>query len=188
MFSHMLFLAAVAAEPAGKAEGVTKLFSDFGIDWPLLLAQMLSFSVVAFLLWRFAFKPILATLEDRQRQIEAGLKYAEEMKAKLAQTQEQSAAILKQAQLDGAKFFEDARRTAREFLDSQHKEAAARTDDMIAKARQAIELEHKKMLGQARLEVARLVVAVTQRVLSKELSEAERTRYNEAAGREITVL
>jgi F-type H+-transporting ATPase subunit b len=57
---------------------------------------------------------------------------------------------------------------------------------MITKAQQAIDLEHKKMLEQARTEVARLVVATTQRVLAKELSEAERARYNQAATRELT--
>jgi len=58
----------------------------------------------------------------------------------------------------------------------------------VIAALQAIELEHGKMLDQARLEVARLVVLTTQHVLAKELSDAERARYNEAATREITVI
>ena len=52
--------------------------------------------------------------------------------------------------------------------------------------REAIELEKKKMLAEARTEIARLVIATTQRVLSEQLSEADRGRYNEAAGRELT--
>ena len=61
-----------------------------------------------------------------------------------------------------------------------------RVAGLLAKAQQAIELEHKKMLADARVEIARLVVTTTQRVLAKELSEAERARYNEAAARELT--
>ncbi|MDD2762900.1 MAG: F0F1 ATP synthase subunit B [Opitutaceae bacterium] len=181
-----LLLLATSAEPDENASGVTKLFSDFGIDPPLLLAQILSFSVVAFLLWKFAFKPVLATLEDRQRQIESGLKYAEEMKAKLAQAQQDSVAIIKQAQREGTTLVEEARKTAKEFLDRQQQEATARANDLLAKAQQAVGLEHKKMLEETRGEIARLVVTTTQRVLAKELSEAERARYNEAATREIT--
>lgn len=49
-----------------------------------------------------------------------------------------------------------------------------------------IELERKKMFDEARGEIARLVVATTQRVLAKELSEADRNRYNESAARELT--
>jgi F-type H+-transporting ATPase subunit b len=187
MRSYLLFLAAAAAEGGGKPSGVTQLLSDFGIDLPLLLAQILCFSIVAILIWRFAFKPVLATMEDRQRQIESGLRYAEEMKAKLAQTQLESVAILKQAQLEGTKFVEETRKTAKEFFDNQQKEAVVRANDMLVKAQQAIDLEHKKMLEEARLEVARLVVITTQQVLARELSDAERARYNEAATREITV-
>ena len=187
MFPHLLFLA-TAPERGDAASGVTKVFSDFGIDAPLLLAQILCFSVVAIVLWRFAFRPVLATLDERKRQIDAGLKYTEEMKLKLAQAQQDSAAIIKQAQLEGARFVEETRKTAKEYLDLQQKEAAARTDEMLARAQQAVELEHRKMLDQARLEISRLVVATTQRVLAKELSETERARYNEAAAREITVV
>jgi len=193
MLSYLLFLA--TAGEVEKTSTVTKLLqelrkllSDFGVDLPLLLAQILCFSIVAILLWKFAFKPVLATMEERQRRIESGLKYAEETRAKLAQAQLESAAIIKQAQLEGAKFVEETRKIAKEFLDQQQKDATARGNELIAKAQQAIELEHKKMLEQARLEVARLVVITTQRVLAKELSDTERARYNEAATREITVI
>jgi F-type H+-transporting ATPase subunit b len=186
MSSHLILFATAAAEPGEKVSGVTKLLFDFGIDLPLLLAQILCFSVVMYLLWRFVFKPVLATLDDRQRQIESGLTYAEEMKAKLAQTKDESAAILKQAQTDGARLIEESRRAAKEFLDQQQKDAAARANDLVAKAKQAMELEHKKMLDETRSEVARLVVATTRQVLARELSDGERTRYNEAAVREIS--
>lgn len=185
MRSYLLFLA--TAGDGENASGVTKLLSDFGIDLPLLLAQILCFSIVALLLWKFAFKPVLATMDERQRQIESGLERAEATKAKLAQAQLESAAIIKQAQLAGARLIDDTRKTATEFLDQQRQETAARTNDMIAKAQQAIDSEHKKMIEQARLEVARLVVKTTQQVLAKELSDDERARYNEAATREINV-
>ena len=51
---------------------------------------------------------------------------------------------------------------------------------------QAIELEHKKMLADARSEIARLVVTTTERVLAKKLTDADRSAYNDAASRELT--
>ncbi len=186
MFPPVLLLAAAA--DAENLSAFTKLTSQFGIDLPLLLAQMLCFTIVAILLWKLAFIPVLATLEERQQQIGAGLKYAEEMKAKLAQAHEDSAALIKQARLEGAKIIDETRQTAKAFLDQQQKEAVARANDLISKAQQAIELEHKKMLDEARVEVARLVVATTQRVLTRELSDTERGRFNEAAAREISTV
>jgi F-type H+-transporting ATPase subunit b len=192
MFPALMFLAVADAGNSSSwlakiLAPVTTILSEFGIDWPLFLAQVLCFAIVAVILWRFAFKPVLATMEERQRQIESGLKYAEATKAELAHTQQASAALIKQAQLEGSRLIDEARKTAKDFLDQQQKDAAARAGDMIAKAQQAIDSEHKKMLEQARQEVARLVVQTTRQVLAKELSEEERARYNAAASRALSV-
>jgi F-type H+-transporting ATPase subunit b len=81
------------AEPAGLA----KITHDFGISVPFILAQVLNFLIVAFILWKFAFKPVMVTLDERQQKIASGLKYADEMQAKLAATQQETAAIIKTA-------------------------------------------------------------------------------------------
>lgn len=192
MFSSLLILAqatghaaeAVAAHGEA-ASGITKITQEFGVSVPNILAQILSFSVVAFVLWKFAFKPVVATLDERQQKIESGLRYAEEMKAKLEAAQAESAVLIKNAQGEATRIIEEARKTAKDYLDKQTQETSARANDMLVKAQQAIELEHKKMLADARSEIARLVVTTTQRVLAKELSDAERSRYNEAAAREL---
>ncbi|HMD60388.1 MAG TPA: F0F1 ATP synthase subunit B [Opitutaceae bacterium] len=192
MLSHLLILAQAAGPAADAAVhseapgGITKITQQFGISWPFLLAQILNFSLVAFVLWRFAFKPVLAMLDERQKKIAAGLEYAEEMKAKLDAVQQESAASAKRAQLEATRIIEEARKSAKEFLDRQTQESAAKAGEIIAKAQQVIELEKRKMLAEARTEIARLVVAITERVLAKEMSEAERSRYNESAARELT--
>jgi len=153
---------------------------------PFILAQILNFSIVAFILWKFAFKPVLATLDERQKKIASGLQYAEEMKAKLEAVQQDSIASAKKAQAEAAKIIDEARKAAKEFLEKQSQETAARAAEILAKAQQVIELEKSKMLAEARTEIARLVVATTQQVLAKELTEADRSRYNEAASRELS--
>lgn len=192
MLSSLLVLAettvhtAEAAAAHGEASGITKIVSDFGINLPGILAQVLNFSIVAFILWRFAFKPVLATIQERQTKIQAGLKYAEDMKAQLAAAQAESATLIKNAQLEANKIIEEARRTSKELSDKSQKEATERANGLITKAQQAIELEQKKMLADARNEIARLVVTTTERVLAKRLSDTDRAAYNEAAARELT--
>ncbi|MGH7944759.1 MAG: F0F1 ATP synthase subunit B [Opitutaceae bacterium] len=183
MLSSLLVL---AAADGASASGITKITQDFGISVPLILAQILSFSIVAFVLWKFAFKPVMQTLDERQQKIAAGLKYTEEMQAKLAATQQETAAIIKNANVEALRLVDDARKTAKDFLDRQTQEAGAKASDLLAKAQQAIELEHKKMLADARTEIARLVVTTTERVLSKKLTEADRAAYTDAASRELT--
>jgi F-type H+-transporting ATPase subunit b len=176
---------AVAAHGDVAATGITKITQDFGINLPNIIAQVFNFAIVAFVLWRFAFKPVLATIDARQQKIAAGLKYAEDMKAQLAASQQESAALLKSAQLEANRIIEDSRKTAKELDERAQKEAVERANGIISKAQQAIELEHKKMLAEARTEIARLVVSTTERVLAKKLSDADRSSYNEAAARDL---
>ena len=186
MTSPLLFLAQVVAEPAGSTNPVVQISRDFGLRPNLLLAQIVNFTIVAFLLWKFAFKPVMATITERQQKIDSGLTYAEEMKAKLEAAQQASSAQLREAALAGQKIVADAQKAAKEITDRQQQEAVEKANGLITKAQAAIELEKNKMLAEARTEIARLVVATTQRVLAKELTDADRSRYNDAAARELT--
>ena len=177
----------VEAHSAHAAEGglVHDLIEKFGIDAVNIGMQLASFTILAVVLYKFAIKPVLATMDERTSKIESGLKFAEDMKAQLAAAQQESAALVKTAQVEANKIIEEARKTAKDFSDKSQKEATERANGLITKAQQAIELEHKKMLADARNEIARLVVTTTERVLAKKLTDADRAGYNEAAAREL---
>jgi F-type H+-transporting ATPase subunit b len=185
-----LLLAAAAptapATPAGPIEGLQQTFEHFGVEPKYIVFQLISFLVVLAVLYKFGIKPVTATVEERNRKIEAGIKHAEEMQTKLAAAQQESAAIVKKANAEAQRIVDDARKTSKDFLDKQTQEATAKANDLLNKAQQAIELEHKKMLADARNEIARLVVTTTERVLAKRLTDVDRAAYNEAAAKELT--
>ena len=183
-----LFLAAAAehAVPSGPIEGLRQTFEHFGVEPKYVLLQLVSFLIVLGVLYKFGIKPVTATMEERNRKIEAGIKHAEEMQVKLAAAQQESAAIVKKANGEASRIVDDARKMAKDYLDKQTQEATAKSADLLSKAQQAIELEHKKMLADARTEVARLVVTTTERVLAKKLTDADRAAYNDAASRELS--
>jgi F-type H+-transporting ATPase subunit b len=178
-----LFLA--VTEAAHESGGIVQ---QFGLEPKYVVMQVISFLILFGVLYKFGIKPTIATMEERNNKIAAGLKHAEETQARLAAAQVESAAIIKAAQLDAAKAIDEARKAAKDFGDKQQADAVARAADMLVKAQQAIELEHKKMLEQARGEIARLVVSTTERVLAKKLSDADRSAYNDAATKELTAL
>ncbi|EIP98467.1 ATP synthase, F0 subunit b [Opitutaceae bacterium TAV1] len=186
MFSILLAAASHGPEATGEsASGITKLFNQFGIDAPLFLAQALSFTIVAVLLWKFAFKPVLATLDARNAKIEQSLKDAEAAALRLAEAQKEAEALIAKARVEAGQQFEAARQAAKAFEEKARADAGAQAADIVEKARQANELEHKRLLEQARGEIARLVVATTEQVLAKKLSDADRAAYNEAAVHEL---
>src|SRR5256886_15182136 len=74
---------------AASSGGITDILRDtaetFGWNWKLFLSQVISFCIVAYLLQRFAYKPILALLEERRRKIEEGQLNAEKIRKELAE-------------------------------------------------------------------------------------------------------
>lgn len=178
----MLPLLLAVTEAHGSSGGIVE---QFGLEPKYVVMQVISFLILFGVLYKFGIKPTIATMEERNAKIGAGLKHAEEMQAKLAATQQETAGILRAAQLEAQKLIDEARKSAKEFGDKQQADAIARAADTLAKAQQAIELEHKKMLDQARGEIARLVVKTTEQVLAKKLSDTDRAAYNEAATKEL---
>ena len=103
MLATLSFLASAAvesitetAEPIVAQHGnpITMLAGQFGVDFPFLAAQVLNFGIVALILYQFAFKPVLATLDQRQKKISDGLQYAEEMKKRLADAEKRYEEII----------------------------------------------------------------------------------------------
>lgn len=176
-----------AAHAAGES-GAAELIHRFGIQPGYVAMQFVSFAILAFVLYRFAIKPTLATMDERNTKIAAGLKNAEATASRLEEAQKEAAALVQQARVDADKVIADARQTAKELSEREAAAATERATALIAKAESAIQLEHKKMLDEARAEIARLVVTTTRQVLAKELSAEEQSRYNQAAARELATL
>jgi F-type H+-transporting ATPase subunit b len=171
------------AEEPGRIEVVAK---KFGVTWPTLIAQMVNFLLVTFVLYKFAIKPILANFDERQKKIADGLQYAEEMKAQLLDAEKERLEKIKEAVSEAQKILGDARDQSKAMLEQKIQEASAQAESLIRKAGEATELERQKMLAEVKAEVARLVVETTARVLDKELSSEDKERYSNAAAENLS--
>ena len=161
------------------------IFKKFDVTWPTLIAQMINFILVAFILYQFAVKPVMATLDERQQKIAEGLQYAEEMKDQLAATERERAQKVQEAAAEAQRILGETRDQAKEMIEAKTQEAAAQAEAIIRKASEATELERQKMLSEVRQEVARLVVETSAKVLTRELSAEEKASYSNAAAKEL---
>ncbi len=80
-----------------------ELFSALGINLKILIAQFINFSIFFFVLYKFAYKPMLKFLDDRKQKIEKGLNDAEKANNKLIELEEKEKEIIAQANLGGPK-------------------------------------------------------------------------------------
>jgi F-type H+-transporting ATPase subunit b len=178
-----LFTLLAAADPA--AGPIKQIADQFGVDWWKLLSQAISFSIVVFVLNKYAYGPVLNVLAERRKKIADGLAAAEDMKRQLADAQAQVSELLAKANVQAQKSVDDAKAAAKSLGERESQRAIMEAEQIINKAREATQREHNKMLADLKKEVARLVIETTSKVTGKVLSDADQRRLSEEAAKEL---
>jgi F-type H+-transporting ATPase subunit b len=158
---------------------------DFGFEPILLIAQIVNFVILLLLLKRFLYKPVLGMLEKRRNQIAEGLKNAQEMEKKLAETKIEQERILSEAGKKAQAYIEEAKSAAEDFRVRSAAETKAQVEAMLHKAKEAIEMERGKMRAELREELVDLVVKMTSKVAGKTLTDQDHSRLSQAVLKEI---
>ncbi|MGB2625326.1 MAG: ATP synthase F0 subunit B [Candidatus Acidiferrum sp.] len=178
------FILLVAAPGDGQ---IAQIARTFGVDWSHLLAQIISFSIVCAVLYKFAYRRILAMLEQRRQQIAFGIANAEKIKAELDKTESQRLEVMAQAHGQGAKYIEEARAAAARVQQEETAKAIAAAEQIMAKAREAATQDHDQMLAELKREVGNLVVQATTSVTGKILTPEDQRRLVEETSKQIAV-
>ncbi len=180
--NQFAFLASIGTDLSETAHTTA---DKFGLDKAHFFAQVISFCIVTFLLYRFAYKPILTMLEERRQRIAESLANAEKIKTELARAEARSQEILAQANAQGAKFIEEARTAAARVQERETQKAIAAAEQIIAKAREAAAQDHARMLAELKREVGRLVVQTTATVTGKVLTQDDQRRLAEETAKQV---
>src|SRR5919109_1622828 len=175
----------IAATSGGVTEMLRETADTFGWNWKLFLAQVVSFCIVAFLLRRFAYKPILAVLEDRRRKIEEGQLNAEKIRKELAEAEKRYQEIVGKANADAQRMIDEARESAAHLSERKQQEAITAAEQIVAKAKEAAALEHERQMQTLKRELGRLVVDTTAKVTGKVLTSDDQKRLQEEAARQV---
>lgn len=173
----------MAAGGGGQIEGIAR---TFGVDWPHLVAQIISFCIVCILLQRFAYKPVLKMLEERRQQIAQGQASAEQIKAELARSEERRKEILDQANTQAGKLIEEGRAAAARVQERETQKAIASAEQIVARAREASEQDRARALMELKSEFGRLVVKAAAIVTGKILTPEDQQRLAEETARQLT--
>lgn len=144
-----------------------EVLHDFGFEPLLLVAQIINFLIIAYLLKRFAYKPILTLLQNRKNTIQQGLEQAEQARKLLEQANEKETALLKNAQLTAQKMQEDAKKQSDIILKLAEENTKKRTEQLLAQAKQQIEVETKKAEKRLEKHTSELAVTFLQKAVSE---------------------
>src|SRR5262249_23843604 len=175
----------IAASSGGVTDILRQTAETFGWNWKLFLSQVITFSIVSYLLQRFAYKPILAVLEQRRRTIEEGQLNAEKIKKELAEAEKRYQEIITKANADGQKMIDEARESSAHLADRKQQEAIAAAEQIITKAREAETQDHDRTMETLKRELGRLVVETTAKVTDKVLTPEDQRRLQEETARQL---
>jgi F-type H+-transporting ATPase subunit b len=176
---------ALAVDQAGGGQ-VAEIARTFGVDWPHLTAQIVSFSIVCALLYWLAYKPVLTMLAARREQIAVGLANTEKINAALASIEAQRKAVVAGAHEEAKRLVQEAREAAKRVQEIETQRAVASAEQIVVKARDEATRERTRMLNELRAEVGRLVVQTTAAVTGKILTPDDHRRLAEETARELS--
>ena len=164
---------------------IEQIANTFGVDWPHLISQMISFSIVCALLYWLAYKPVLKMLASRRELIAQGLANSEKIEAELAKTESQRREVLAIANVESTRLIEEARAAAAQLREQETQRATSAAEQIIRNAREAAAHDHKRMLAELKRDVGRLVVKTTANITGKILTAEDQQRLAEETVREL---
>ncbi len=149
-----------------------KLLEEFSLG--LFFWQTLLFVGLILLLAKYAWKPILSAVEERENTIKDSLEAAEKAKADMEAVQADNKRILKEARAERDALLAEAKKTSTQIVNDAKDAAQAEADKIAAAAQEAIQQEKNAAINDIKAQVAGLSVDIAQKVLQGELADQKK--------------
>ena len=149
-----------------------KLLNEFSLG--LFFWQTLLFTLLLWLLWKFAWKPILSAVNEREEGIRNALASAEEAKKEMQNITADSEKLLKEARAEREVLLKEAREIKEKMISDAKEQALLESDTIIKQAQTAIESEKKAAVADIKEQVANLSIHIAEKILKEELSDKKK--------------
>ncbi|WP_452227201.1 F0F1 ATP synthase subunit B [Lacinutrix cladophorae] len=148
------------------------LLNDFSPG--LFVVQTILLLLLIFLMVKFAWKPIMTSLTEREEGIQGALDAAEKAKLEMQNLQADNANLLKEARAERESMLKEARDLKNKMIEDAKTEAQTQANNMIAQAQSAIESEKKSAMAELKNHVAGLSIEIAEKVVGQELSNKDK--------------
>ena len=147
-------------------------------EFGLIIWTLLAFIIVLFILKKFAWKPILNSLKERETTISDSLATAERVKAEMSQLKSENEALLAKAREERAQLLKEARDTKDRIISEAKEQAKIEANKIVLDAQAAIQQQKMAALTDVKNQVGTLVIEVAEKVLRRELgNKSEQENY-----------
>ncbi|MFC1617879.1 F0F1 ATP synthase subunit B [Patescibacteria group bacterium] len=152
---------------------MNELINALGLDWKMLVAQLVNFGILVAILYFFAYKPILRMLNKRSTKIEKSVKKADEIDKLLAKTDDKYSQKMSEAQRKTDEIIDNAKAEAEKERQEQLSRAREEADAIINDAKQSLSSERDKIISEIKGDIKGLVLATSKKVLQREVNETD---------------
>jgi len=152
------------------------LIKTFHIDWKLLIAQMINFGIVVFVLGFFALKPLVKLMKEREDKIAGGIKHAEEMEDKIKEIAKLKEEEVRVGRKEAQGLIAQAEKSAEDLRQEKIKKTIQEIEKMAVDARGRIQEERDEMIKDVKDELGGLIATALNRVTSNVISEKTHTQ------------
>jgi len=142
----------------------------------LIFWMLIAFSILLFILGKFAWKPILKLLHEREESIEKALQAAEEAKAEMLKLQANNEQIVAEARKQADAIIKEAREMKEKMISEAKIAAANEADKIMKNAKVAIENEKNQAMNEIRNQIAEFSVLIAEKIIRKELSNENKQK------------
>lgn len=162
------------------------LIQALGLDIRILLAQLLNFSILVFILWRFAYRPLFSLLEKRRKKIEQGMKDSDEASIRLEKSVEESRKRIAQARQEASGIIEEAQKKA----EIRYEEILTKAQDDLKKQseleKEKIKQERLAIATDVKKEMSNLLVLGLEKFLQERMDEDRDKKVIEKIAKELS--
>lgn len=137
----------------------------------LIVWQIIGFSILLFILAKFAWKPILSALDEREKSIEDALKSAEIARNEMANLKAENEKIIQEAKLERDEMLLKATETSKQIVEDARVAAQVEGAKMIEAAKKAIDTEKQAAMEEVKVQVAALSLSIAEKVLRRNLAD-----------------
>lgn len=156
-----------------------------GIDLKLLIAQVVNFLIVMFVLWKFAYNPILNMLNERKTKIEKGLTDSEEAEKRLKKAESEAEKVMEKAYADANEILKNAKAAATVEASELIKKASTQADRIMQSAKEEAAGAKDKAMSTAKRELSDVVILALDKIVGNELTTDQKDRLTSKAISEL---
>lgn len=142
----------------------------------LIFWQAVTFLLVLFLLSKFAWKPIMSSLKEREETIEGALRSAEQAKQEMMKLKADNEKLLDEARAERDQMLRKAQQSAEAIVEEAKEKASTESSKIVENARLAIQSERQAALEDIRKQVATLSIEIAEKLLRNQLKEERAQR------------